>query len=402
MQPKDRAVTVGRLASRLGSSWRAEVPPDVPPVDGGPAAADHVPAAGPARRAPWRDVLARSGPYLGRLLTLGSVAVVAVLLVQAVVGLGRIGVSNDEPGHVARTTHWLESGWHLPDQFFDDQGGLLDSVPTERRHTYGGAFSLTAHVVATIAGVEDWGAARHTADAYLVRHAVVLALGVAAAAAVGCATIVVTRRRSIAAWSAAAVVAMPLWTGYSLFAVKDVPAGAGWTMVTAGCIVAIAPGARRRSIAAAGWIAVGVWFSFGTRTGLWLPVTGTIVVALVLAGLQTDRARARRAAAVVGLPALASALLVAAVHRHNAATPITWLWSAVARSADFDQSDRLTLTAGHLLGVKPPWWYLPAWLGASVPLLLAALAVLGLTIVVVAWSHAPRSVCAPGSPGQTG
>jgi hypothetical protein len=62
---------------------------------------------------------------------------------------------------------------------------------------------------------------------------------------------------------------------------------------------------------------------------------------------------------------------------------VQWLLSAVRTSGDFHWNGS-TLTAGRLVPEKPPWWYLPAWLGGSVPLLLGALAVIGLVAALAA------------------
>jgi hypothetical protein len=209
-------------------------------------------------------------------------------------------------------------------------------------------------------------------------------VGALGALAVGWSIAAVTGRRSIAWWAAAATMAMPLWTGYSLFAVKDTPAAAGYSLVTAGCILALAPvPSGRRSLVAAAFIAVGIWFGFGTRIGLWVPLFGTVIIALGYAWVLGPRDVRRRTTLVLGAPAVVAALAVAAVHPHNARHPIRWLLDAAGRSADFDESDRLTLTAGRLLGSKPPWWYLPAWMGASVPLILGALALGGAALAAV-------------------
>jgi hypothetical protein len=336
-------------------------------------------------RRTWARTARRSAPQFGRAFIIGSAIVIVVLVAQALVGVGRVGISNDEPGHVSRTNSWLRSRWYVPEIWLDQNDDVIATVPTTKLHTYGGAFSLTAHAVGVVTGVEPLDHASTSSSAYAARRRLVVGLGVVGAAAVAYATVLLTRRRSIAVWAGAATLAMPLWTGYSMFAVKDVPTGAGWTMVTAACIAALAPGLRRRRLVmVCGLSVAGVWFSVGTRIALWLPIFGTILIAIVLAQLSRNETQRRHATLALGVGALASAVAVGAVHPRNAATPITWLWNAAVRSADFNEGDRLTLTAGHRLATKPPWWYLPAWFSASIPLLLGALALVGVAFLVVA------------------
>ncbi len=66
----------------------------------------------------------------------------------------------------------------------------------------------------------------------------------------------------------------------------------------------------------------------------------------------------------------------AVVYPNAAKAPLTLLVESASGSGNFPWQGT-TLTAGQLLSEHPPWWYLPAWIGASYPLLLAGLAVLG-------------------------
>ncbi|NEE01225.1 hypothetical protein [Phytoactinopolyspora halotolerans] len=330
-----------------------------------------------------------------------AVGVVAVLLFtvtagQALVGATQIGISNDEPIHQQRMDQWLDTGWYLPPEFFGDDGSIRPDVEAGRLHAYGAAFSAFGHVVAATAGVEQWGDTDHSASAYTARGISVAVLGIAAALAVGYTLRVVTGRWLVGAWAAAATFAMPLWTGYSMFAVKDVPAAAGWTFVTAGLVVALyrpvsggpapaetgSPRFGSRPVAVGLLCFAGVWFSFGTRTALWIPLAGTVFIFAVLVACSPGRIRTavNVKAAAAGL--LAGVVAVTALHYRNAAHPVEWLFASVRTSGDFDWTGS-TLTAGRLVSEKPPWWYLPAWTASSVPLLLGLLAAIG-TVVTIA------------------
>jgi hypothetical protein len=311
---------------------------------------------------------------------------------MALVGGAQVGISTDEPIHQSRMSTWFETGWYVPERFFDDQGQPEPGIEPGRWHAYGAGYSSFGHVVAVLAGAEQWGAPDRSAAAYSARGVAVALLGIAAAAVVGLATAVVAGSRLAGWWAGAAVLALPLWTGYSMFAVKDVPAATGWTLVTAGLVLALHwPPDRWRQVAIGLLCAAGIWFSVGVRTALWVPIAGTVAVFLVLAVARRRLVRGNTLAAGSGL--VGGAVAVAAMHYRNAATPVEWLLSAVRTSGDF-RWNGTTLTAGQLLPEKPPWWYLPVWLGGSMPLLLAALAVLGM-LAAAALAVAGRG---PGGP----
>jgi len=79
--------------------------------------------------------------------------------------------------------------------------------------------------------------------------------------------------------------------------------------------------------------------------------------------------------------AASGAAAIALLYPRAVETPRTLLTHSVSVSADY-ANESVTLTAGRLLSEHPPWWYLPTWVGARTPLLLAALAVLGAVLAI--------------------
>jgi hypothetical protein len=316
-------------------------------------------------------------------LAVGALAAIVfiALVIQTFAGATQIGVSTDEPGHQQRMNQWFATGWYLPPNFFEN-GEVKPEISTGRLHAYGGAFSMFGHVIAVLAGAETWGATAHSAAAYNARGIAVALLGLAAALAVGYALLVTYRRWTIALWAAAATFAIPLWTGYSMFAVKDIPPAAGWTMITSALVVALHPRPRwRRPLTIGLMCLAGVWFAVGTRPALWLPLALTaIVFAVLVAKSPVGKQLARNVVAALA-GALIGVVAIAALHYRNAAVPLEWLASAVRTSGDFHWTGT-TLSAGQLVSEKPPWWYLPAWVGGSMPILLGLLAAVGLVLVV--------------------
>jgi hypothetical protein len=86
---------------------------------------------------------------------------------------------------------------------------------------------------------------------------------------------------------------------------------------------------------------------------------------------------------------VAGAIAIAAIYPNAARTPFTFLAETVSESSGYPWEGE-TLTAGGLVSEHPPWWYLPAWLGATFPILIGALALAGVAITVTSAARLPR------------
>lgn len=331
-------------------------------------------------------VLDRTAAVAGLVLVVGAVLLFA--------GALETGVTLDEPLHVDRATSWVEDGWFVPSSLMVDGRPDPDS-DLSSPYVYGPAFAALAHVGNLLAGNEAIDEISRSAGAYQVRHLTAAALALLAIAAVGIAVSVLTRSRHFGLWAAAALIAIPEWTGQAFFNPKDTPTATGYTLVTVAQILALAgmpTGAmgQRRRWAIGALLAAGFWIGAGTRLSLILPFLASLATYAALRlgqerlgglrrGRETDLAVA--AGAAVGLAA------IVVVYPKVAHSPLTFLAETVSGSADYPWQG-VTLTAGQLLSEHPPWWYLPAWVGAALPLLLACLAVLGAVLGIRALARA--------------
>ena len=94
-----------------------------------------------------------------------------------------------------------------------------------------------------VAGNDSSGEVSSSASAHAVRHLIVALIALLAGVGSPPTVWALTRSWRFGVWGAAALFAIPAWTGQALFNVKDVPAAAGYTLVTAGLVVALcAPG----------------------------------------------------------------------------------------------------------------------------------------------------------------
>lgn len=310
--------------------------------------------------AEWSDV----GP-VPRVLRYVSAAAVVVGVVVMFLGAWRIGVTWDEPIHVQRLNTYLHTGWFLGD------GQLQNGAPRAtltQQFVYAPVTMLLLHALAVGAGVEHWHAAEVTADAYVVRHLGIAIIGVLGILAVVGLGRLVFRRWDWALVAGAAAAAIPMWTGYSMFNLKDVPVGTGYTVVTLGLAI-LARSAQgnqwRIRLAGPACIATGTLLAVGTRPGIWPGLAaGTALLVACLAlrpgapfftRLRGDIWRYRDlllgyAVAGVGLYAVDPKVFGSPVH-------------ALVRSA---------FASGNFLGVRSPWTFVPLGVFLQMPALMLA------------------------------
>ncbi|GAB2685664.1 hypothetical protein [Thalassiella azotivora] len=341
----------------------------------------------------------RPGPLLGTGAAVLALVVSSVLLL---LGAVRTGVGVDEPTHVDRLQQLLRTGWYVPSPYMAG-GAPLPDHPVASPDVYGPAYSALAQALNVLLGHGTLQVVSTSAEAYAVRHVVVALLGLLAAVAVGLTTHRVTAARWTGLWGAGALLAVPVWSGYSTMNPKDVPVAVGYTLVTAGCCVAVTTRTRpprRTVLLVAGLLGAGTFLGVGTRTAMWAPFALSAALAVALVALRTlpagqdapddadaapptGRTAPRGRAAVqawlrtVGPPSLvavvAGTVMVLVLHPGVASNPVAWLVGSVRGSLDYAW-EGTTLTAGVALPRTPPWWYLPAWTLASVPLLHLVLA----------------------------
>lgn len=294
-------------------------------------------------------------------------AVLAVTTVMVFAGGWRTGVSWDETYHVLRMRNYLgDSGWYVLDQDLhgDDPGSWAGTV-----YVYAPVTMVLLHGLGLVLGLDDAGVVSTSATAYAVRHLGVGLLSLAALAAVAA-----QARLALGHWrwgvvAAAALAAMPAWTGHAMFNVKDVPVATGYTLASLGLAV-VAVAGRRGYVAAGAVVATaGVVLAVGTRPGLW--------PALALAALVTAVLSARWVA--VGSVVLAVAAILVAVYPAPFGDPVDAMTGAVSASAQY---------GGHSVSRG----YIPAFLVAEVPTLLLLLGGLGAVLAVRRLRHDPRRV----------
>jgi hypothetical protein len=309
-----------------------------------------------------------------RSLRYVSTAALLAGIAMIILGAWRIGVTWDEPLHIQRFNNYLETGWYLGDGQLDH--GEPGPAMTQQ-YVYAPATMLILHGLGVATGVEDPGAASASADAYAVRH-----LGVAMISLLGILAIFGTARLLFRRWDwalvAAAVLAVfPMWTGHSMFNLKDVPVATGYSLATFGLAV-IARGVQGRDwrLRTAGPVALasGMFLAVGTRPGMWVGIFASLVVLVgcwllrpgdgsVLQRIRADLWRYRD----IALGVVVAGVGLWVIDPRVFDSPFHTLWRAAFSSANF-------------LGVNAPWTFVPARVFLQVPLIMLGFVALGVVV----------------------
>ncbi|MBJ7358345.1 hypothetical protein, partial [Nocardioides sp.] len=307
-----------------------------------------------------------------RLLVAVSAAVVVVGTTLAVLGATRTGISTDEPIHVMRLRNFFDSGWYALDWDYAGPGPGSDGTNT---YVYGPVTMLLLHGWSVLWGVDGWQDVSTSAHAYRVRHLGVVAIGLVGVGAVAVIGRVVLRHWRWGLVAAAALMAVPMWTGHLMVNVKDVPVATGHTLCTLALLLFVrdAPAAGSLRLARAGLLASGLVLTLGTRPGMWPGLTILLAVAVV-GVLWSPTARAPRLTALGEMAAAGAAAAVAlvAIYPNVFGSPLRALPRTSETSSNFmggETSDRL---------------YVPQHLWEEMPTLLLVFALTGAVVVLVA------------------
>lgn len=302
-----------------------------------------------------------------RPLVLLAAAAVAAGVTMTAVGAWRTGVSWDETYHVVRMRNYLDAGWYLLD------GDLLGDEPgswEDQRYVYGPATMGLAHLWSMLWGVEGPGQVSASADAFAVRHLVVVGLSLAGVAAAATTTRLLTRQWGWAVVTAGVLVALPTWTGHAMFNVKDVPVATGYALVTLGVAVVHLTSRRSLEWAGAATLVAGIVLAVGTRPGIWpgIVLAGTPAVLVAL------RARDVRRLVIllVAVAAACSALLL--LYPDAFRDPVDALLGSALESSRYG-------------GTPGNWWYLPLFLVIELPTLHLLLGALGTVVALRLLRH---------------
>ncbi|MGD9960781.1 hypothetical protein [Nocardioides sp.] len=304
-------------------------------------------------------------PRLPRSLLWVCAAVVVAAVAMAVVGSSRSGISWDEPYHVMRLRNYFDHGSYALDWAFAGDGPTSDATNTA---VYGPVAMLVLHGLTVVLGVEAWGEVSASASAYEVRHLGVVMIGLVGTAAAAATTRILLGCWRWALFTAAALLALPMWTGHLMFNIKDVPVATGYTVMTLALVAMLSPSVGHRVVRVVG-LAAGVVLMVGTRPAMLSAVVAglALIAAFRVAAPRLPQVRTTLHEAVLGVGVAAAVLLL--VYPTVFAHPALLLQST-EQSASFRD------------GRSAVYGYVPFHVLAQVPLLLQGFFVVGLLVSV--------------------
>jgi len=289
------------------------------------------------------------------------VLVVVAGVAMSVLGALRSGISWDEPYHVMRLENFLHHGWFALDWAVE---GDASTSPDANTVVYGPVAMLLLHGLAALVGVEGWGSVSTTAAAYDVRHLGVVLIGLVGTAAAAGITRILLDSWRWALFTAAALTALPMWTGHLMFNIKDVPVATGYTVMTLALVSMVAP-VKGRRVLRVGALVAGILLMVGTRPATWTAVVTGLIVLVVGVSATGRFGHMRAALGEAATGTIAAAVLLLSLYPHVFTHP-SYLLESVELSASFRD------------GRSANYGYVPFHVIAQTPLLLLVLFGIGL------------------------
>ncbi|MGB0562499.1 MAG: hypothetical protein ACPGVO_11955 [Spirulinaceae cyanobacterium] len=208
------------------------------------------------------------------------------------------------------------------------------------------------------------------------------------------------------AWFAAVVLAlMPRFWAHSFFNPKDLPFASLFTLSTAlGALLlgayqratvprwggsAIAFGNASSAVTPRPWLwgwaagyGVLVGLLTGVRIGGWV-VLGFVAIAHLLTGGLRIFHQPRRLVGFYGVMGLAWALTTIAVHPASWPHPLLWFWQTNRYLSHHPWASPVLFRGDYWQAAELPWYYIPWWVGISVPAPWLVATAIGLVLLVV-------------------
>jgi len=210
------------------------------------------------------------------------------------------------------------------------------------------------------------------ASTYIWQDMITIAMSALAALMLAIAIALALRSRLAGIFSAAALLSLPLWLGMSVFNYKDLPVAAGLTMISAGLVWAWCRAVPKWVIPATLLAALGGFFVLGTRAGAFLLILAVPFITLIILGIAQIWMRHPQKLLPVGLVGAASVgapiLGVWFTNPFARIDLVRWLVDAQRISQQYIWEGDIRTAGMDVPSTDLPWWYVPAWLGAQLPL----------------------------------
>ena len=190
-------------------------------------------------------------------------------------------------------------------------------------------------------------------------------------------------RSSLAGASAwALTMVTPVYLGSSHVNFKDIPVAAGLSLVSSGMIMSFVGHSRERWIYGVTLTTVGASVALGARVAAWPLVLGIMLGSVVAYAVLTKRRNepVRRLVPTLAAVFASSSLTLLLLWITNPFARLNlrvWLLDSVAVMSAYPIGQIVRVAGSDVTATQLPWWYLPAWLFAQLPLL---------TLLVLLWT----------------
>lgn len=217
------------------------------------------------------------------------------------------------------------------------------------------------------------------------------------AVSLGVAVGVALRSRLAGVFAWACLMTTPLYLGMSHVDFKDIPVAAGLTAVSCGLVLSHA-WVRRVPAYLGGLLFVvpGAVVTLGVRPGAWPLLVLLCAVSLALFAVSDVRRRSLTrltpglvACVSAGAVALALLWLTNPIARIDL---VTWLVDTFRVASQYPVTGVIRTMGQDVQANDIPWWYVPAWLVAQLPLLTSIAVALGIVAAIASLAGARWSI----------
>ena len=223
---------------------------------------------------------------------------------------------------------------------------------------------------------------------YLYQGAATLFLSVASVTALGIAITIAFRSLLAGSFVWSLTLATPLWLGMSHVDFKDMPVAAGITLVNAGLMLSICLQDRVKATLVGVLVAgAGGAITLGTRAGALVLLAvfagGTALIVLAWSCVRRRPGSSVSVLITSGSVFACGFTLLWATNPFARINMLQWLRDSAEVALEYPWSAPIRVAGRDVLSVDLPWWYVPAWLVAQLPLLTLAAVVGGLAVLIV-------------------
>jgi len=207
------------------------------------------------------------------------------------------------------------------------------------------------------------------------------------AAALGVASASALKSRLAGSFTWALIMLMPIYFGMSYVNIKDMPVAAGLSLLSAGLILnRSTESTLMRWVCATLFWVLGASIALATRPGLW-PLL--LVFSLGNLGLFAihDLRKGNLRRSLPGVAGLLAAILVSLTllwwsNPFGRLALFPWLMDSFSVMRAYPWQGTIRTAGQDVLSTDLPWWYVPAWVLAQLPILTTLLASVGFVVMV--------------------